>query len=149
LTITFWCEAKILAGKWMSTLAMGFAPIYRRKRLAVFHRVYALRYNAQVFWVYATSVAANMIDHKSIRDWAAENFIRNAMCTRSSTIPDSSASSFHSRVAVLINHLGPIPTTSGGINYGIFKNTLRKCFRSPHGISIPCTQANLSHWGVD
>jgi hypothetical protein len=149
LAITFWCEAKILSRKWMAALAMGFAAIYRRKRLAVFHRIYALRNHTKMLWIHASAVAANMVNYQSLWDRTAKCLIRNAMRPRRGSVPKSVTSGFHSGIAVAVSQLCPIPATRGWINDRTFKNALRKWFRSLHGISIPCTQANVNPLGVD
>jgi hypothetical protein len=149
LSIAFWCEAKILAGKWMAVLAMGFVAIYRRKRLAVFHRIYALRNHTKMLWIHASAVAANMVNYQSRRYRTTKCLIRNAMCPRRGSVPKSVTSGFHSGIAVAVSQLCPIPATRGWINDRTFKNALRKWFRSLHGISIPCTQANVNPLGVD
>lgn len=83
--------------------AVGFLAVHITDGGAVFQRVFGGRDALEVLWVHAVSVAACVIDHHALR-----NFAKHAEPCNSVSAP-SSASKEKAAVAVTIKRAGPQP----------------------------------------
>ena len=142
LASPFWRNIQIVTEKWMIANAISFLRIYCRSAKAILKSVLAKRYEAKMFRIYTSTIAAHMVNNHSIGYLSPKHFIRNAMPVSISSSLVGAASNNHSRVTLWFTEFfSPVPASCDRVNYRTFSDSLfqRLRFRSLHIINIAHT----------